>query len=226
MLPRTRHIPKAMVEVWGEPFAAHQLRLVESQGFSQVLYCVGHLGEQIEKFVGNGSRFGLTVEYQYDGEELLGTAGALRSAFEHGLLEQEFALLYGDSYLPIDPAPIWDAFGHQPEPVLMTVYRNPIDPELNNVIFRDGWIELYRKDDGAPEMEHIDFGLSLLRRPVIEHIPAGVALDAAKVMEDLSLQHQVRGFEVFERYYEVGSPEGLADLEAYLRAASLTARKD
>src|SRR5260370_40089666 len=105
---RTRDVPKGMVRVAGEPFVQRQLALLADQGFSRVVLCIGHLGSQIRDFVGDGSRWGLEVDYADEGEELQGTGGALRLAFDAGLLDDRFAVLYGASYLPIDIAPVVD----------------------------------------------------------------------------------------------------------------------
>src|ERR1700693_3124601 len=98
--PVTEAIPKSLIEVAGEPFIAHQLRLLRREGIRRVVICVGHLGDMIRAFVDDGARFGLDVAYSFDGSMLLGTGGALRQALP--LLEEPFYVLYGDSYLDID----------------------------------------------------------------------------------------------------------------------------
>src|SRR3990167_11349183 len=98
--PVTHTIPKSLVEVNGEPFVAHQLRLLKRNGFNKVIMCIGHLGQNVIEFVGDGSCFGLHVSYSLDGQTLLGTAGAIKKALP--LLEKYFFVLYGDSYLPCD----------------------------------------------------------------------------------------------------------------------------
>ena len=95
--PLTTGIPKSMVEVAGAPFIEHQLRLLVREGFKAIVLCTGHLGDQIESFVGNGSRFGCSVQYSKDGSTPLGTGGALLRAAP--LLGTSFMVTYGDSYL-------------------------------------------------------------------------------------------------------------------------------
>ncbi|MGA7169037.1 MAG: sugar phosphate nucleotidyltransferase, partial [Candidatus Sulfotelmatobacter sp.] len=104
----TEKVPKALIQVAGEPFIAHQLRLLQSSGIQQVILCVGHLGEMIKDAVGDGSAYGVKVEYSYDGETLLGTAGAIRTGLSK--LGESFFVLYGDSYLPCDYAAIESEF--------------------------------------------------------------------------------------------------------------------
>jgi NDP-sugar pyrophosphorylase family protein len=218
MRPFTDTVPKILVPVLGEPFAAHQLQLLARQGYDDVVVCIGHRGEQVRDFVGDGRRFGVQVHYVDEGEELRGTGGALRLAHDRDVLADAFAVIYGDSYLPPDPAPVWSAFAGDAAPVLMTVFRNTIDPELSNVVFRDGRIVRYHKGDPTPDMDYIDWGLSLFERAVIpERIPSDVHVDLASVYESLSADGELAGFEVTDRYFEVGSPKGLHDLETWLR---------
>src|SRR6266481_3446322 len=96
---RARTTPKSMLVVAGEPFIAHQLRLFRREGLERVVLCVAHLGDQIEDFVGDGAKFGLSVNYSPDGETLMGTGGAVKKALP--LLGDEFFITYGDSYLDI-----------------------------------------------------------------------------------------------------------------------------
>src|ERR1035437_6108261 len=96
--PVTETVPKALIEVAGEPFFGAQLRLVGHHGVARVVLLVGYLGEKIQAFAGDGRAFGLDVEYAFDGPQLLGTAGALRRALP--MLGAAFAVIYADSHLP------------------------------------------------------------------------------------------------------------------------------
>ena len=75
----TNQMPKALIPIQGEPFISHQLKLLSSAGFKEVVMCVGYLGEKIVDFVKDGSQFDLKVSYQFDGDRLLGTGGAIKS---------------------------------------------------------------------------------------------------------------------------------------------------
>ena len=105
--PITETIPKSLVPVAGEPFLAHQLRLLHAHGFRRAVLCVGHLGETIEAEFGDGAAFGFRLEYSFDGPRLLGTGGALKRALPR--LGDAFFVLYGDCYLPMDYAAAVDA---------------------------------------------------------------------------------------------------------------------
>lgn len=211
--PITETIPKALVPVAGEPFLAHQLRLLHSQGLRRVVLCAGYLGEMIERDFGDGAAFGMELEYSFDGPTLLGTGGALRRALP--LLGETFIVLYGDSYLPIDYAAVADAFVASGQPGLMTVFHNQGQWDTSNVVFADGTIRHYNKKELTPEMQHIDYGLGILRAGTL----AGreEAFDVADVYRELSRAGQLAGYEVRERFYEIGSHSGLAELDDLLK---------
>ena len=214
--PITEEIPKAMIEVAGKPFIAHQLILLKHQGITEVVICAGYLGEQIQDFVQNGECFGINVSYSFDGEKLLGTGGALRKALS--LLGDIFLVMYGDSYLDTNYSPILNYFLSRDKRGLMTVFRNDNQWDKSNVLFKDGLIHEYNKKSPRPEMKHIDYGLSLLRREAFTGIPEGKVFDLADLYTKLVGQNDMLGYEVKERFYEIGSPEGLKETDGYLLA--------
>jgi len=213
--PITETIPKSLVAVAGEPFLAHQLRLLYSRGLRHAVLCVGYLGQLIERDIGNGADFGVALQYSFDGPKLLGTGGALRQALP--LLGEEFFVLYGDSYLPIDFAAALAAFRASGQPGLMTVFRNEGAWDTSNVHFADGRIVRYDKRERTPEMRHIDYGLGIFRASVFAERTLGAAFDLADVQRELVAKGALAGHEVFQRFYEVGSHTGLAELETLLR---------
>jgi N-acetyl-alpha-D-muramate 1-phosphate uridylyltransferase len=210
--------PKAMIAVAGRPFVDHQLALLQRKGVRQVVFCVGHLGDQIEAHVGDGSRYGLAVTYAYDGERLLGTGGAVRRALP--LLGQLFYVVYGDAYLDIDYASVLAHFLARPEPALMTIYHNGRRWDTSNVVFRDGRIVRYDKRRPDPEMMYIDYGASLYRAVALERIPPDEPYDLGDLTNELAAQGLLAGYEVTQRFYEVGSVAGIRDTEAYLLSRS------
>jgi NDP-sugar pyrophosphorylase family protein len=213
---RTSAIPKAMVPVSGEPFVQHQLALLVAQGFTSVVLCIGHLGNLVREFVGDGSRWGIGVEYADEGEDLRGTGGALRLAADEGLLDERFAVVYGDSYLPIDVAPVWTAALESRRPALMTVCPIADALENPNAIYEDGLVVLYRKGEPTSRMHHLDYGLSVLERGVVTDLVEGnEPVDLADVFHTLSMRGVLAGFEVTEHFYEIGSPAGLVNLERF-----------
>jgi len=220
MQHRSGELPKALVSVRGEPFAHHQLRLLAGQGVREVVYVIGFRGEKLRDDVGDGSRFSLRVDYVDEGEELHGTGGALRFALDAGALTDPIAILYGDSYLPIELAPVWAAFEASQRPALMTVLRNEDRWDRSNTVVEDGAVVLYdkRPEERNTQMHWIDYGLTVLRREVVEEISPGAVVDLGVVYRKLSLQGELAAYEVPTRFYEAGSPDGVAELERYLES--------
>jgi NDP-sugar pyrophosphorylase family protein len=212
--PITEKIPKALVPVAGRPFLAHQLEMLREKGIQKVVLCIGYLGEMIQKDFGDGKEWGIQIEYSFDGPVLLGTGGALKKALP--LLGKEFFVLYGDSYLPIDFQEVARSYQQLRKPALMTVFRNEGQWDTSNVWFQDGEIKVYDKKTKIPEMRHIDYGLSILDSSVFDGISSEQKIDLAEIFYNLVARKQLAGHEVAERFYEIGSPEGLAELEALL----------
>ncbi|HIJ43382.1 MAG: NTP transferase domain-containing protein [Rhodospirillales bacterium] len=219
MKPFTDRLPKTLIPVNGIPFAHYQLDWLSRHGVERVIYSIGHMADKIRDFVGDGSRWRLDITCVDEGEKLLGTAGAIRLAIDQGLMADGFFVIYGDSYLPVELAPVWQASKKGAVP-LMTVYRNDGRWDESNVIFENGRVVLYekgRKDAAAIGMRHIDYGLSVLtREAIVAAIGGGETADLALVFNRLSRAGGLLGREVGERFYEVGSPQGLVDLQAHL----------
>jgi NDP-sugar pyrophosphorylase family protein len=213
--PITEKIPKSLVPVAGEPFLAHQLKLLHARGICRAVLCIGYLGEMIQRDFGD-EKFGVKLDYSFDGEKLLGTGGAIKRALP--LLGEEFFVLYGDSYLPIEYAPVAEFFQRSGKLGLMTVYRNEGKYDTSNVVFRDGEIVVYDKKLKSLEMKHIDYGLSLFKSSAFDAYAADQIFDLAEVMGRLVREKQLAGYEVLERFFEMGSLAGLAELERILSA--------
>jgi NDP-sugar pyrophosphorylase family protein len=218
MRPLTTRVPKAMIEVAGKPFVDHQLALLHRNGIRRVVLCLGHLGEQVQQHLGDGHDRGMELSYSFDGEPLLGTGGALRRALPQ--LGDVCWVLYGDSYLDIDYRAVLDHFLARPALGLMTVLRNQNQWDRSNAVFRDGRLLYYSKRVRLPEMTYIDYGAALVWRQALERLPAGEVCDLADLYTDLANEGQLLGYEVTRRFYEIGSPSGLAETEAYLRSGA------
>jgi NDP-sugar pyrophosphorylase family protein len=213
--PITEKIPKSLVPVAGRPFLAHQLELLHTRGIRRAVLCIGYLGEMIQREFGDEA-FGVKLDYSFDGEKLLGTGGAIKRALPK--LGEEFFVLYGDSYLPIEYAPVTEFFRRSGKSGLMTVYRNEGKYDTSNVVFAGGEIKIYDKKNRSPEMRHIDYGLSLFKASVFDSYSADQIFDLAEVLGRLVREKQLAGYEVFERFYEIGSPAGLPELESLLQS--------
>ena len=213
MRPLTDVCPKTLLPVRGRPFAYHQLNWLASQGVTDVVYSIGHQGYLIRRYWDSTASPVRSIRYVDEGEKLRGTGGALRLALDHGVLSESFLVIYGDSFLPVEFSPVWRAFQSSRMPGLMTVLRNRSQWDRSNVIYKNGRVVLYDKR-GGPAMQYIDYGLSAFRRELFGDAPE--VFDLALLLGDLSRRNQLAGFEVTERFYEIGSPQGLADLEHYL----------
>ena len=217
MWPETRTIPKTLLPIAGTPFATWQLSWLARSGIDSVVYCVGHLGEQIRDHVGDGGSWELSVRYVDEGDDLRGTAGALRLAYDEGTLEEDFLVLYGDSWLQVDPAGVLRAARDRREPALMTVFRNDGRWDGSNVVLDGTRVARYAKGLAPlpPEMRWIDYGLLAFRREVVgARVPPGTPADLAPVCSGLASDGLLAGFEVTERFYEIGSVAGRDELEA------------
>ena len=215
--PLTMTIPKSLVDINGEPFVMHQLRLLQRQGITDVEMCLGYLGEQIIEVVGDGSLFGMNINYTFDGDKLLGTAGAIKRALPN--LDDTFFVLNGDSYLPCDYFAVQQAFLASGKLAQMTVFRNEGKWDTSNVEFGDNEIIVYDKQNRTPRMLYIDYGLEIFTKKAFAQVPANEPYDLVPVYQSLIRDRQLAAFEIFERFYENGSFDGISALCQYLESA-------
>lgn len=205
--------PKPLVEVAGEPFLVHPLRLLRAHGARHVVLLVDHLGQQIADAVGDGSAFGLKITVVFDAPGFTGTAGAVRGALEH--LGGEFLVLYGDTYLRIDYGAVQAAHRASGRLALMSVLRNAGRWGESNATYAGGVVTRHDKRAPDPGMEWIDYGLGVLTPAALERAPA--AADLSDVYRELAAEDQLAGYVATERFYEIGSPAALAETDAFLR---------
>jgi len=218
--PVTDKTPKALLSVAGEPFLLHQVRLLHSHGLRKIVLCVGYLGEMIKAKLGDGSSLGVQIVYSFDGPTLLGTGGALKRALS--ILDERFLVIYGDSYMPVDYSAIVGAFVLSGKSALMTILENEGRWDTSNVCFEAGEIRRYDKKLRTPEMRHIDYGIAVLNAAVFGAFPNNVPFDLADVYSCLVSEKQMAAYEVKQRFYEIGSREGLAELDSLLRGKPAT----
>jgi N-acetyl-alpha-D-muramate 1-phosphate uridylyltransferase len=216
--PITEKTPKALLEVGGRAFLEHQIELLKRSSINEVILCVGYLGEMIEQRYGDGNSLGVRMKYSYDGPKLLGTGGAIKKALS--ILPEAFFVLYGDSYLPVDFQAVAAAFDERRKPALMTVFANADAWDTSNVWYQNGCIRLYSKKEKLPQMRHIDYGLMICRRGIFEKYPDNLSFDLAVTLENLSRNEELAGYEMSQRFYEIGSPSGLVELDRLLSKPS------
>jgi len=216
MQPRTSTVPKILLEVGGRPFADRQLEMLAGCKYDDVVLCVAHLGEQVRAYVGDGRRWGLRVRYSEEGPELLGTGGALRVAAP--LLADSFLVTYGDSYLPFDyAAPLEELRAHGDCDGVMSVFKNEGKWDPSNVRTDGTWVLAYEKGTHDPAFDHIDYGAIALRRNAVLELPEGRRSGLDELQSRIAARRRLRAYVAHERFYEIGSPEGLAALELRLQ---------
>lgn len=215
--PITKTIPKSLVMVNNKPMLQYQLDMLQKQGIRHVVLCVGYLGEMIQDTFGDKYR-DILLEYSFDGPKLIGTGGAIKKAYSK--LSDTFFVLYGDSYLPVEYKPILEYFHTTNKEGLMTLFKNDNLYDTSNVVFKDNQIICYDKKNKTTDMNYIDYGLSIFNVSVFKTYPADCSFDLSQVMVNLVNNKQLAGYEVFNRFYEMGSINGLNELELYLKNQS------
>ncbi len=210
----TRNRPKSLVEARGKPFLEYQLELLRTNGVKDIVLCIGHMGEQIESRFGNGSRYGVNIKYSRE-EELLGTAGALKKA--EALLSDIFFTMYGDSYLFLDFSQVMSYFESQKKLALTTVYRNYDSYDRSNTVVEGKLVTRYSKQERCKDMVYIDYGANIFRKEVLKVIPENQFYSLENLFARLIEMKELLAFEVKERFYEIGSPQGLRDFQEFAR---------
>jgi NDP-sugar pyrophosphorylase family protein len=211
-----RNRPKSLIEVAGKPFLEHQLEFLRKAGLTEVVLCIGHLGEQIRRRFGDGAEFGVNITYSVE-KEMLGSAGALKNA--EALLEDVFYTMYGDSYLFLDFASTMSYFLSQNKLALMTVYRNQDRYDRSNTAIAGNLVTKYTKQDRTQDMVYIDYGANIFRKEALKMIPEDQFYPLEEFFPRLIVKEELLAFEVKERFYEIGSPQGIKDFAEYISTA-------
>jgi MurNAc alpha-1-phosphate uridylyltransferase len=211
LLPLTSDLPKSMLVINGRPFLEYQLELLKDYEIKDVVLCLGYKGEQIRGYFGDGKKFGVNLSYSFDGEKLLGTAGALKKAGK--LLDEKFFLMFGDSYLPFYYRKIEEFFNGMDKLSLMVVYKNQNRFDKSNIVIENGLVKVYDKNLKGENLEHIDAGLSILKKEVLHLVSEEESYDLQDLYKILVAQEEMLAYEVKQRFYEIGSFEGLQEFK-------------
>jgi len=207
--PLTEKVPKSMIPTRGKPFLWYQIELLKKNGLTDILLCTGHLASQITDYFGDGEEFGVRINYSEEKEELLGTGGALKRA--ENLLEDEFFVMYGDSYLILDYQEIARYFHKFDRLGLMVVYKNHNRFDESNVVVKDGFVKVYDRRNPGRELIYIDEGVSILKKEILCGFPSHTHFPLGRIFQRLISGGQLLAFETKQRFYEIGSAEGLND---------------
>lgn len=214
LYPHTLSMPKSLVDVAGKPFILHQIDLLKKQGLKHIVLCLGHLGEKIQGLLGDGSQIDISISYSFDGPLQLGTAGALKKALP--LLGDEFFVLYGDSYLEVDLVPISTLFEQSKKLGLITIYNNKNKYGKSNIVFKNDQILKYRTNEEDPDLEYIDYGISLFSFRAFDMVHQDQFYDLGLIFQYLIKEKQLAVFDVKKRFYEIGSINGLIETRQYI----------
>jgi NDP-sugar pyrophosphorylase family protein len=209
--PLTLHLPKSMLQIKGRPFLEYQLELLKEYEIKDILICVGYKGELIKDHFGDGKKFGVNLSYSFDGDKLLGTAGALKKAYK--LLGENFFLMYGDSYLPYDYQDIEESFKSSNKLSLLVAYKNQNRFDKSNLLIDEGLVKFYDKTLQGKNLEYIDAGLSILKKEVLNLVPEEEPYDLEELYRTLISEEEMSAFEVKQRFYQIGSFEGLEEFK-------------
>ncbi len=212
--PLTNKVPKSLVEVDAKPFLEYQVDSLKEGGLTDIVLCIGYLGEQVQKYFGDGRKFGVDLEYSYEKEQLLGTAGALKNAEQ--LLKDQFFVMYGDSYLFLDFAAIMSYFNEHNKLGLMVVYKNYNRYDRSNVVVEGNLVKQYSKKERAEGMIYIDYGASILRKNALELVPHNQVYSLEELFAQLIKEKELLAYEVNKRFYQIGSTGGLEEFRRYI----------
>ena len=207
--PLTSQVPKSLIPIGGKPFLHHQIELVKRSGIRDIVLCLGHLADMMKDYFGDGRWLGVRIRYSEEGSHLLGTAGAIKNA--EPLLDDDFFLMYGDSYLMIDYREVMRYFRRFDKLGLMVVWKNVDRFEPSNVRVEGDIVTAYNKDQKSPDMVYINYGLSVLRKAALALMPPGRPFSQEELYQILIDQRELLAFEAEQRFYEIGSPKGLEE---------------
>lgn len=214
----TADVPKCLIEINGRPFVDWQLDLLVESGYADIIFCISHKSDMVQEHLTDGSRWGIKIRYSSDGQTQLGTGGAIYKALP--MLGKSFGVIYGDSYLPINYIAIDQEFSNSNHKAMMTVYRNEGRFDCSNVEFKDGKLLNYEKNTKDKKMRHIDYGLTYFQQEAFFSLNNGSESDLSNIFHQLVKLRKLEGFEVFNRFYEIGSVEGIKEFSEYLRKIS------
>lgn len=217
LYPLTKRIAKSMVMIYGKPFLEHQIELLKRNKIDEIVLCVGTFSDQIMEYFGDGKKFGISIKYSIEKQDMLfGTAGALKNA--ENLLDRFFFVMYGDSYLPVDFHEILSYFEKSGKMGLMSVYKNDDKYDKSNVAIKNGMIEIYDKSGKNEDLSYIDYGLLVLKKETIDLLPKHKFVNLDFLLNKLIEKKELVAYKVTERFYEIGSFNGINDFENYIKS--------
>jgi NDP-sugar pyrophosphorylase family protein len=211
----TKNVPKSLIKIYEKPFLQYQIEILKKRSINDIVLCVGHLSEQIKEYFGNGEKFGVNIKYSYDGDKQLGPIGAIKNAEK--LLEKEFFIMYGDSYLDIDFQKISSYFNEFDKLGLMAVYKNFDKYDKSNLIIKNNMIIAYGEKERTKDMVYIDSGTSILKKEALNLIPKQTFFSTGDFFTKLISKNELLAFEIEKRFYHIGNPEALEEFSNFIK---------
>lgn len=205
--------PKSMFKIQGKVFLEYQLELLRRGGIKNIVMCLGNMAEQIQRYFGNGREYGVDIKYSLE-DKPLGTAGALKKAEQ--LLDDVFFTMYGDSYLFVDFGLAMRYFESQGKLALMTVYRNCDRYDRSNVVIKGNLVRKFSKQEKTTDMVYIEYGANIFSKEVLEMIPQNQFYSLDELFPALIDKEELLAFEVKQRFYEIGSLQGLKEFGDFI----------
>jgi len=209
-----KDIPKSMIQIKGKPFLEYQIENIKKHQIKDIVLCVGHLFEQIEKYFGNGKKFGVNIKYSYDRDKPLGPIGAVKKA--ESLLKDIFFIMYGDSYLNVNFQNVYSYFTQYKKLGLMVVYKNFDKYDKSNLIVKNSMVVSYGEKKRTPDMTYIDYGTSVLRKKTLDLIPKNTFFSTGPFFSNLIFKKELLAFEAKERFYHIGNLEALREFRNFI----------
>ncbi len=206
--------PKSMLQIQGKPFLEYQLEFLKRGEIEDIVLCVGHMGEQIEQYFGDGRKYGVKIRYSRE-DKPLGTAGALKRAEK--LLDDPFFTMFGDSFINLDFGRVMAHFNSQNKPALMTVYKNHDRYGRSNTEIEGTLVKKFSKKEKTADMVYIEYGVDLFRKEALDMIPENESYSLDDLFPRLIGREELLAFEVNDRFYEIGSLQGLREFERFIK---------
>jgi D-glycero-D-manno-heptose 1,7-bisphosphate phosphatase len=214
LYPITKDTPKPMIEFHGKPFISYLLQMLKDNGVEKVLLLLGHLPEKIMDYCGDGSRWGLKIDYSIGGvDDDTGT----RIVNATQKIDDTFLLMYCDNYWPMDLARMKNHFEANECDAMVTVYMNKDKYTKDNILIGDdGFIRVYDKGRKTPGLKGVDIGFLIMKKRCIDLLPEGNTHFEREIYPSLSEAHKFLAYPTEHRYYSVSSHERLSLTNEFL----------
>lgn len=216
--PITQRIPKVMLSINGKPFLLYLLEHLRRQGITEIILCIGYLGEQVRNFLQDGESFGLKIRYSQEEEKLLGTGGALRQA--QNLLDEYFLVINGDTYLPINYGDLEKSFLRCGKKALAVVYDNNEKTGVKNNVELDKELMIIRHDKERDDsgLKYVDAGVLVLKREALNFIGEECPISLEKgLYPTLIQQNELKAYITEQRFYDIGNLEQLKTFDEFVK---------